>query len=669
MACHKRTKGRLENSATNSKRRRRCLTIEDKIKLLDRLKAGEHIMDLSREYEISDSTIRSLISKESLIRKYAEHCSKHTYRSVAYIPRDEVQEKMERQLYLWYEEQLQYAGRQSMSSICAKAREIYRSLKSKEQITKMNDNNINNNGLQLESRDFKASKSWFIKFRKRYNLEFHTTCNNQPIDHSVCNLYSTQFTKILQAENFQPCQVFSAFELSFAWKCLPSCTFIAKEDKSRDKMSYDRISLLLCNNAQGNFCVKPMLIHRTRMPHCLRNNKISELPVFWRCRGRQTQSLPKVTPSHFHDWLIQCFTPTVRNYLQIMEMPERCLLLLSSDLQQMVLPTYDESFLRVEFLPENTAQLLHPIAQSVLPIFHCKYLRRFFGHLVQCLEGKTQADLYKAWQKYCIADAIDNMHESLEDISVECWKSGWCQLWPKIGIEPCHNSQLADEITHVAINGNQLPGEGFADMTIDDIKEHLKLGESLSNDETKTQIVTTQQISGINFEKFHAYKYENSAEPPVQKENEELISLCSENDTQSDDDDIFVNKGKKEVSDNEISIQFDVSDDEVHVFEQSDEEAVIEFHQTEDVNEVGSKIQMPTRSNTTIIAERNTVAREQIQIINKAFDLTRDLLETLGQLESETDLPQFKSGLNNLMQPYAELKNKLLQPSIKDYFR
>ncbi|XP_011189614.2 tigger transposable element-derived protein 1 isoform X1 [Zeugodacus cucurbitae] len=656
MEYHKRTNELPVDSTTKSKRQRRCLTIEDKIKLLDRLKAGERTMDLSREYEISDSTIRSLISSESQIRKYARQCTKYTYRSVAYIPRDEVQAKMEHELYVWYEDQLHHGGTQSVSSICAKAREIYRSLKGKKEVFNCGKSNRKSDEeLQLDSRDFKASKSWFVKFRKRYNLEFNTPHIAQSVDQSICNLYAAKFSKLMQTENYQPCQVFSAFELSFAWKSLPSHTFIAKEDKSRDKMGYDHISLLICNNAQGNFCVKPMLIHRTRMPHCLRNTKISDLPVFWRCRGRQTQSSPKVTPSHFHDWLIQCFTPRVRNYLQIMEMPERCVLLLSSELQQMVLPTYDESFLRVEFLPENTAQLLHPIAQSVLPIFHCKYLRRFFEHLVQSLEVKTESDLYKVWQKYSIAHAIDNIHESLEDINVESWKSGWYQLWSKIGIEPSHNSLLADEITHITINGRQLPGDDFADMTIEDIKQHLKLGESITNNEPETQTESTQQI-----------KYEKSAERPVQIENEELISLCS--DTQSEDADIIINQGIKEVSENEIYIQFADSDDEVHEFEQSDEEAFIQFHQTEDSNEYGSKLRMPTRSNNTTLAKKNTEAREQIQIINKAFDLTHDLLETLGQLEAQTNLTHFESGLNNLMQPYVELKKKLLQPSIKDYF-
>lgn len=394
MACYKRTKCLLDNSATNSKRRRRCLTIEAKIKLLDRLKVEERTMDLSREYEINDSTIRSLIRNESQIRKYAEQCTKHTFRSVAYIPHDEVQEKMERQLYVWYAEHLLHGGTHNITSISAKAREIYRSLKDKEQIANLNKNKQRNyNGLQVESRDFKASKSWFVKFRKRYDLDFNTTYKTQPIDHSVCNIYPIQFAKLLQAENYQPCQVFAAFELSFAWKCLPSSISIAKEYKSR---ANDRISLFICNNAQGDFCVKPMLISRTRVPHYVRHTKKGESPIFWRCSGRQTQRLPKVTPSHFHDWLIQCFTPTVRNYLQIMEMPERCLLLLNSDLRQMVLPTYDESFLSVKFLRYKTTQSLHPIAQSVLSTFHSKYLRRFFEHLVQRLVEKTQADLYKA---------------------------------------------------------------------------------------------------------------------------------------------------------------------------------------------------------------------------------------------------------------------------------
>uniref|UniRef100_W8B3D1 Tigger transposable element-derived protein 1 n=1 Tax=Ceratitis capitata TaxID=7213 RepID=W8B3D1_CERCA len=625
MSCHKRSEETLNDTATNNKRRRRSLTTEEKIKLLDRLNIGDRPVDLSREFEISDSTIRSYMTSEAQLRKYEKECTMD--RSATYFPRDDIQEKMEHLLLAWYEKQCQESKGHSMGSICTKAREIYGELR-------YTDGNAA--AKKSTTGEFKASLSWLANFRKRHDLKFRAIHKNKPVDPISANVYIDTFAKLLRTGGYQPHQVFSAFELSFAWKRLPGCTSIAMEDKFRDRLGNDRISLLLCSNAEGDFYVKPMLIHRTRKPQCLRFTKISELPVFWRCRGRETQSLPKVTPSHFHDWLIQCFTPTVRNYLKLLEKPEYCLLLLSSDLSQMVLPTYDESFLSVESLPEKTTQLLHPLIQSALPVFNSKYLHRFVAQLAQCLEDNSEGDLYKAWQKYSIADAIHNIHKSLEDINAECWRGGWHRLWPEIANELCHNAILTDEIMQIIVQCRLLHGKGLDSIDFEEIKQHLKVGENISNDDQQT-------------------KNESQGEEAFPNEN--LLNNCSRMDFESA-------ANNTENSDDEISI-IHFSDDEPL---QSDEEAVIEFHQTEDVNiEFGEAKTKLTKGK--VLKVKQVKARTQINLINKAFNLSHELVETLRQLETTADISEFSNGIQDLMQPYAELKKKLLQPSIKDFFK
>ncbi|XP_067641526.1 tigger transposable element-derived protein 1 isoform X2 [Eurosta solidaginis] len=415
----------LGNSDNSAKKRRRCLTVEEKISLLDRLQAGERLMDLSRQLDISDSTIRAIIKCESSLRKYAETCTKQEYQSVAYITRDKVLAKMEQLLYVWHEGHRQQGKILNQPVICIKARELYAQLKGEEPDSA--DTN-NDEELQLDVREFKASKSWYLNFRKRYNLEDNTKCKNDPAVIS----YAATFSTIIQSGSYQPQQVFNAIEFPFEWKRMPNSTLIAQTNKKLDKFRYDGVSLLLCGNAQGNFHIKPMLINRSSTPACLRTTKLNDLPVFWRSLGNRTQGLPKVEQSHFHDWLTKCFTPSARRFLQIMELPQRCLLLVNSDFQQMVLPAYDDTFLRIEFLPLNASQPLQPLAQSVLPIFQCKYLQRFFSHLLQNTELKTIEKIFKVWHKYNIANAIDIIHESLEDINTECWQSGWHQLWPEL---------------------------------------------------------------------------------------------------------------------------------------------------------------------------------------------------------------------------------------------
>ncbi|XP_017472025.1 PREDICTED: tigger transposable element-derived protein 1-like [Rhagoletis zephyria] len=659
------------NGDCDSKRRRRCLTIEEKIKLLDRLKAGERPMDLSREFEISDSTIRSLVNSETQLRKYGGQCTKNGCSSAAYIPRDEVQEKMEQQLYSWYEEQRQKKDMQSITNICAKARALYAQLKDKDERSKISLNTISAGEayeLQFDDREFKASKSWFMKFRKRFNLEFRSVYKTEPLDPAAADMYPSTFAKLVETGGYQPHQVFTAFELSFAWKRMPSSTFVAKMDKSREKIRNYRISLLLCGNAKGNFHVKPMLINRARNPYCLRTAKFNDLPVFWRSRSRTTQSVPKVTASHLHDWLTLCFTPTARNYLKEMEMPQRCLLLLGYEMQQLVFPTYDDSFLRVEFLPENTSPLLQPLTQSVVPLFQCKYLRRFYEHLLHNLGEKSIENLYKVWHKYSIADAIEIIHESIGDISVDFWKGGWSRLWPKVIRESNRNSIISEEITHCAFIGNQLPGEGFFNMTTDDIRQYLKLDDIIPCDGEQEQEAVSNQVI---IEKSSPQVLNIVSSEDVDNESDELISLCSAPDSHCNE----ANDDAAEMysdDENEITIQFDETEDgAMSEIEQTDEEAVIEFHETEDFNldEISQGAERKTSLQIYDIQKQNhSKARIQIGIINKALSLTHELTDTIKQLETHANFTDFAQGLEDLMQPYANLKKQLLQPSIKDYY-
>ena len=80
------------------------------------------------------------------------------------------------------------------------------------------------------------------------------------------------------------------------------------------KAAKDRVSILLCANAEGDFKVKPMMLFRSLNPRALKNKNKQALPMYWRANRKAW-----VMSGRFHtcsiDWFHTCFIPQVERYL------------------------------------------------------------------------------------------------------------------------------------------------------------------------------------------------------------------------------------------------------------------------------------------------------------------------------------------------------------------
>uniref|UniRef100_A0A8C4QHC6 HTH CENPB-type domain-containing protein n=1 Tax=Eptatretus burgeri TaxID=7764 RepID=A0A8C4QHC6_EPTBU len=352
---------------SNGKRQKKVMYLSQKVELLDRLAGGETAASVGRHYGVNESTVRSIKKNEVGIRaSVAASIPKSA--KVLFITRDPNLEKMEKTLNLWIEDQTQKQVPLNGSIIREEAKRLYDDLMKAS------------GGEGSSCSSFLASKGWFENFKKRYGLHnMKFVVESASTDHEAAQNFLSQLKKIIEEKGYRPEQVFNADETGLFWKRMPSRKFLSKEERLPPgfKAARDRLTLLLCANASGDFMVKPMLLYRALNPRVLKGKNKNDLPVFWPSNRGAC-----VTATVFMDWFLNCFVHEVQKYLASKSLAFKVLLILDNA------PSHPENIhfahpnVEVLFLPPNTTTLLQPLNQGVIAAFKTYYTRRTFRHIL-----------------------------------------------------------------------------------------------------------------------------------------------------------------------------------------------------------------------------------------------------------------------------------------------
>eukprot|EP00106_Octopus_bimaculoides_P009194 XP_014776636.1 PREDICTED: tigger transposable element-derived protein 1-like [Octopus bimaculoides] len=162
----------------------------------------------------------------------------------------------------------------SEAFICEKALEIYNDLVKKTPGT----------GAECVTFEFKACRGWFEKIKKR--SEIHGVIRHG----ETVEKFVIKFSDLIKEGGYLPQQVFNEDEAGLFWKRMSNRTCITKDEKALPghKPMKDRLTLLLCSNASGNFKVKPLLVYHSDNPSAFKRNNVmtSKLSVMWRANTK-----------------------------------------------------------------------------------------------------------------------------------------------------------------------------------------------------------------------------------------------------------------------------------------------------------------------------------------------------------------------------------------------
>ncbi|GFQ87580.1 tigger transposable element-derived protein 1 [Trichonephila clavata] len=192
---------------------------------------------------------------------------------------------------------------------------------------------------------------------------------------------------------------------------MPEKTFIAKHSKSvpGHKTAKDRITILFCSNASGEYIMKPLVINKSKQPRSFKGININNLSVYWNANKKAW-----VTATLFTDWFSNRFVPDVKKYLLQKGLPFKVLLLLDNAPGHPKYLQYEN--VEIVFLPKNTTSILQPLDQGIISTFKALYIKRAFRYILDQLENDRSLSVIDAWKKFTILDCVKHVEQEYSQI-------------------------------------------------------------------------------------------------------------------------------------------------------------------------------------------------------------------------------------------------------------
>ncbi|KAM9486515.1 tigger transposable element-derived protein 1-like [Clarias gariepinus] len=463
MPANKRQSSGSETGSAKKKKKRRAITMETKVKIIERMEQGLKMADVARAFNMNRSTICSIVKDKNRIMEHVKSAVPSTS-TIITKKRGKAIEEMEKLLSVWMQDQHQRRVPVSLVLIQEKARSLYEDLKAKY-------------GEESDGASFHASHGWFNRFKLRANLiNLKVSREASSPDTVAAEEFPEMLREIIEEGEYLPEQVFNVDETGLYWKRMPDSK--AEKVIPGYKIAKDSLTLLLGGNASGDMKLKPLLVYHLENPRPLKNIAKGSLPVVWKSNPKAL-----VTQAIFQDWFFHQFIPEVERYCLERDVPFNVLLLLNNAPGH---PQFMDDFhpsVKVVYLPQNTASLIQPMDQGVITTFKKYYLRHAFRQAVMAID-RSETSVHQFWKDYNIYHAIKNIDFAWSEVTAVTMNGAWKSLCPQFVRDFPDQEKVDEESNCVLGDLVNLSEQLEMDLHKDDFTELLAVhNEELTNED------------------------------------------------------------------------------------------------------------------------------------------------------------------------------------------
>lgn len=300
-----------------------------------------------------------------------------------------------------------------------------------------------------------------------------------------------QLQKVIQDGNYTPDQVFTATKTGLFWKRLPAQTFISKKEKMSTgfKAGNDLFTLLLCANASRDFRLKPLLVYRSLSPKELKVTSLQMLPVHWRFNKRVS-----LTATLFEDWFTNCAVPEISSYCKQKNLEEKAVLLVDNSLGYPEVITDIHPTIKIISISSDKFPSIQHLDQFAITQFKQLYTKSLLHKMLFITGGGDESQVEDFWLSFSIKEALIIIRDSWMAVKTPFLNRIWRYVWLDILQYYVGPPNTLGEIQEIRELANKIPGEGFMQITDDDIRSHIKSHwENLSAEELTEQAKDVQE--------------------------------------------------------------------------------------------------------------------------------------------------------------------------------
>ena len=156
-----------ESAGGSAKRVKKVMTLTDKVKVLDELRAGKSYVAIGRMFSVNESNLRYIKKSEKVIRD-AVMASTASSAKISHQVRDKAVVKMENALFIWLEDSHKKGVPVDSNVIREKARVLYNRFKG--DAAEDAGEGPSSQTAEGATSTFAASKGWFERFKHRFSL-------------------------------------------------------------------------------------------------------------------------------------------------------------------------------------------------------------------------------------------------------------------------------------------------------------------------------------------------------------------------------------------------------------------------------------------------------------------------------------------------------------------
>ncbi|XP_054284043.1 jerky protein homolog-like [Macrosteles quadrilineatus] len=388
------------------KRKKLFVSVEEKLRAIKRIDAGETAKKVAFELGVGTSTVSDWRKNREQIEKWCTSQPSVSASKVRKTMRTGKHNEVEEALFLWHEH-LRGKGVPVNGPMLQEKAKFFKR--------------------EIEGDDgkFAASDGWLDRWKKRYGVR-QLSVSGEALsgNKDAVPEFKTFLHNLLDEEGITGDQLYNCDETGLNYKMLPTKTLASKKEAAAPgyKKSKERVTVLACCNVTGNHKLRLTLIGKSKKPRAFKNLKKDEVLPLW----YTNQQKAWMNSAIFKTWFFNEFVPSVEKHLAANNLPRKAILLLDNASTHPIANELKDEDIKAVFLPPNVTALCQPMDQGVLQALKLKYRHRLLSHIISAID--LDEDYITALKKIDVLDVIRWVAEGWEEIPPMTIVSSWKAL-------------------------------------------------------------------------------------------------------------------------------------------------------------------------------------------------------------------------------------------------